>query len=117
MPLIQMTIDPIIAQIGPFQLGWHGIFTSLALVAGLWLGFKRAAQLGIDTEAMAAGEKPSVDRDAVLSFNLAINGQSDGQFEPVLSISRRTQKWPLTCENVSDRHHLDTPNNTPRNHS
>lgn len=55
MPLIQMTMDPIIAQIGPVQLGWHGIFTALALVVGLWLGFWRARQLGIDTEAMAAG--------------------------------------------------------------
>jgi phosphatidylglycerol:prolipoprotein diacylglycerol transferase len=55
MPPIQMTIDPIIAQIGPLQIGWHGIFSMLALLAGLWLGFRRAAELGIDTEAMAAG--------------------------------------------------------------
>ena len=29
--------DPIIAQLGPFQLGWHGIFTAVAVVAAIWL--------------------------------------------------------------------------------
>jgi phosphatidylglycerol:prolipoprotein diacylglycerol transferase len=55
MPPIHMTIDPILAEIGSLQIGWHGIFTALALLAGLWLGFKRAAQLGLDVDAMAAG--------------------------------------------------------------
>ena len=55
MPLIQVTIDPIIAQIGPFQLGWHGIFSMLALLAGVWLGLWRMRQLGIDTDAVASG--------------------------------------------------------------
>jgi len=55
MPPIQMTIDPILAEVGSFQIGWHGIFTALALLAGLWLGFRRAAQLGLDVDAMAAG--------------------------------------------------------------
>src|SRR5215212_11134084 len=55
MPLIQVTIDPIIAQIGPFQLGWHGIFSMLGLLAGVWLGLWRMRQLGIDTDAVASG--------------------------------------------------------------
>jgi phosphatidylglycerol---prolipoprotein diacylglyceryl transferase len=55
MPLIQVTIDPIIAQIGPFQLGWHGVFSMLALVAGVWIGLWRARQLGIDVDTMVSG--------------------------------------------------------------
>jgi phosphatidylglycerol---prolipoprotein diacylglyceryl transferase len=55
MPLIQITIDPIIAQIGPFQLGWHGVFSLLALVAGVWIGLRRAHQLGIDVDLMVSG--------------------------------------------------------------
>jgi len=39
--------DPLIAQLGPFQLGWHGIFTALAVVAGLWLAGRLAEQRGI----------------------------------------------------------------------
>jgi phosphatidylglycerol:prolipoprotein diacylglycerol transferase len=52
---IEISIDPIIAQIGPFQLGWHGIFSLLALVAGVWLGLRRAGRLGIDVDTMASG--------------------------------------------------------------
>jgi phosphatidylglycerol---prolipoprotein diacylglyceryl transferase len=55
MPLIQITIDPIIAQIGPFQLGWHGIFSLLALLVGVWIGLRRARQLGIDVDTMVSG--------------------------------------------------------------
>src|SRR5688572_27974111 len=55
MPLIQITIDPIIAQIGPFQLGWHGIFSLLALVFGVWIGLWHARLLGIDVDTMVSG--------------------------------------------------------------
>jgi phosphatidylglycerol:prolipoprotein diacylglycerol transferase len=55
MPLIQISIDPIVAQIGPFQLGWHGIFSMLALLAGVWIGLWRARQLGIDVDTMVSG--------------------------------------------------------------
>jgi len=55
MPLIQIAIDPIIAQIGPFQLGWHGVFSLLALLAGVWIGLARARQLGVDVDTMASG--------------------------------------------------------------
>ena len=55
MPLIQMTMDPIIAQIGPFELGWHGVFSTLALLAGLWIGLARAGQLGLDVDKMVSG--------------------------------------------------------------
>ena len=39
--------DPLIAQLGPFQLGWHGIFTALAVVAGVWLAGWLAERQGI----------------------------------------------------------------------
>ena len=55
MPPIEITIDPIIAQLGPFQLGWHGVFSLLALVVGVWLGLGRAGQLGIDVDTMVSG--------------------------------------------------------------
>ena len=55
MPPIELTIDPIIAQLGPFQLGWHGIFSMLALLAGVWIGLWRARQLGLDTDTMISG--------------------------------------------------------------
>jgi phosphatidylglycerol:prolipoprotein diacylglycerol transferase len=55
MPLIQITMDPIIAQVGPFQLGWHGVFSLLALLAGVWVGLRRAHQLGIDVDTMVSG--------------------------------------------------------------
>lgn len=55
MPLFTITIDPIIAQIGPLQLGWHGVFSMLALIIGLWIGLGRARQLGLDVDAMVSG--------------------------------------------------------------
>jgi phosphatidylglycerol---prolipoprotein diacylglyceryl transferase len=55
MPVIQFTIDPIIAQLGPFQLGWHGIFSMLALVAGVWIALWHARQLDIDVDTMVSG--------------------------------------------------------------
>jgi hypothetical protein len=27
MITVDISFDPIIAQLGPFQLGWHGVFT------------------------------------------------------------------------------------------
>ncbi len=44
--------DPIIAQVGPIQLGWHGIFTALALVVALWLAGRLATQRGIPSEVV-----------------------------------------------------------------
>lgn len=55
MPLIQITIDPTIAQIGPFQLGWHGVFSVLALLVGVWIALWHARLLGIDVDTMVSG--------------------------------------------------------------
>ena len=55
MPLIQITIDPIIAQIGPLQLGWHGVFSMRALIVGVWIALWHARLLGIDVDTMVSG--------------------------------------------------------------
>lgn len=55
MPLFQITIDPIIAQVGPLTIGWHGLFSMLALLVGVWLGVRRAGRLGVDTDVMVSG--------------------------------------------------------------
>lgn len=55
MPLVDITIDPIVAQLGPIQLGWHGIFSMLALLAGLWLGLARFRSLGLDVDLIVSG--------------------------------------------------------------
>lgn len=34
---LTFSFDPIIAQLGPFQLGWHGLFTALAVAVALWV--------------------------------------------------------------------------------
>jgi phosphatidylglycerol:prolipoprotein diacylglycerol transferase len=41
--------DPVIAQWGPFQLGWHGIFTALAVAVGLWLAGRLAERRGMSS--------------------------------------------------------------------
>ncbi len=39
MPVvIDVTFDPVIAQIGPFQVNWASVFTTAGLVIALWLG-------------------------------------------------------------------------------
>ena len=42
--------DPIIAQIGPFQLGWHGLFTALAVGVALWLAGYLGKRQGISQD-------------------------------------------------------------------
>lgn len=53
--LFNVTIDPIIAQLGPVQLGWHGLFSALALVVGVWVGLWRAARLGLPVDPIVTG--------------------------------------------------------------
>ena len=42
LAVIIIDLDPNIAQIGPFVLTWHGVFSALGLAAGIWI----AAYLG-----------------------------------------------------------------------
>lgn len=47
---LDIGFDPIIAQAGPFQLGWHGVFTALGVLVGIWLGMRRAERFGVPSE-------------------------------------------------------------------
>jgi len=49
---LTFAFDPVIAQWGPFQLGWHGIFTALAVMVALWLAGRLAIQRGIPSEVV-----------------------------------------------------------------
>jgi phosphatidylglycerol---prolipoprotein diacylglyceryl transferase len=53
MITIDIGFDPIIAQLGPFQLGWHGAFTALAVVGGVWLALRLARSRGISGELVS----------------------------------------------------------------
>ena len=44
-----------ILQLGPLQLGWHGLFSALALVVGVWVGLWRAARLGLPIDPIMIG--------------------------------------------------------------
>jgi phosphatidylglycerol:prolipoprotein diacylglycerol transferase len=46
---LTFSFDPVIAQWGPFQLGWHGLFTTLAVVVAVWLAGRLAERRGISS--------------------------------------------------------------------
>jgi phosphatidylglycerol:prolipoprotein diacylglycerol transferase len=48
--LIYNPIDPNIVQIGPFLITWHGLFTVLGVLAGVWLAEREIGRRGIPTE-------------------------------------------------------------------
>jgi phosphatidylglycerol:prolipoprotein diacylglycerol transferase len=50
---IDIGFDPVIARIGAFELGWHGIFTAIAVIAGIWLAHHLASRRGIPTDVVA----------------------------------------------------------------
>lgn len=51
---INLAFDPILAQLGPFQLGWHGVFTTLAVAVAVWLGLRLAGRRGFPTEPLGS---------------------------------------------------------------
>src|SRR4051794_2728332 len=53
MITVDIGFDPIIARLGTFELGWHGILTSVAVLAGVWLALWLAARRGISTDMVA----------------------------------------------------------------
>ncbi len=48
--LIYNPLDPNIVQIGPFLLTWHGLFTVLGVLAGVWLAEREIRRKGMETE-------------------------------------------------------------------
>jgi phosphatidylglycerol:prolipoprotein diacylglycerol transferase len=51
--VLTFAFDPLIAQLGAFQLGWHGLFTALAVGAAIWLVMRLAEQGGLPTDRIA----------------------------------------------------------------
>ncbi|HEY8478181.1 MAG TPA: prolipoprotein diacylglyceryl transferase [Chloroflexota bacterium] len=52
MFVVDIAIDPIIAQVGPLQLAWHGVFTALAVALAVWFGLRLGEQRGMPREAL-----------------------------------------------------------------
>lgn len=50
--MIEIGIDPNIATIGPFDIGWHGILMLLGIIAGVSLTFVLAKRAGIPEETV-----------------------------------------------------------------
>jgi phosphatidylglycerol:prolipoprotein diacylglycerol transferase len=50
---VDIGFDPVIFQLGSFQLAWHGLFTVLGVAAGVWLALHLAKQRGISTELVS----------------------------------------------------------------
>jgi phosphatidylglycerol:prolipoprotein diacylglycerol transferase len=47
---IVINIDPNIAQLGPFTLSWHGLFSAIGVIAGVTIGVRVAAEAGASEE-------------------------------------------------------------------
>jgi phosphatidylglycerol---prolipoprotein diacylglyceryl transferase len=47
---VTFAFDPILLRLGPFEIGWHGIFTALAVGIALWIGLRGAERLGVLSE-------------------------------------------------------------------
>jgi phosphatidylglycerol:prolipoprotein diacylglycerol transferase len=50
--VVNVAFDPRIAYLGPFELGWHGIFTALAVLCAIWIGLRLAERRGLPAEAL-----------------------------------------------------------------
>jgi phosphatidylglycerol:prolipoprotein diacylglycerol transferase len=46
------SFDPIIAQLGPFQLGWHGFFTAIAVAVAIWFAGYLGVRRGIPQDTV-----------------------------------------------------------------
>jgi phosphatidylglycerol:prolipoprotein diacylglycerol transferase len=49
---VDISFDPIIAQIGPFQLGWHGLFTAIAVVVAIRLAAYLGERQGVPADTI-----------------------------------------------------------------
>jgi phosphatidylglycerol:prolipoprotein diacylglycerol transferase len=45
--LITLRFDPVFLRVGGLDLGWHGVFTALAVGVAVWVGLARARAMGI----------------------------------------------------------------------
>ena len=45
--MIHLTFDPVFLRLGALEVGWHGLFTALAVMVGVMYGMQSAAKRGI----------------------------------------------------------------------
>lgn len=46
--MVTFSFDPVIVQLGPIQIGWHGVFTVVAIAVGVWWGLRGARRIGVE---------------------------------------------------------------------
>jgi phosphatidylglycerol:prolipoprotein diacylglycerol transferase len=81
---IHIDIDPEITEIGPFLLTWHGFFTALGIVAGVYLSTKIARVKGIPTDEIYNAAMPVVFGGIVGARTLfVIENFDDFQSDPL----------------------------------
>jgi phosphatidylglycerol:prolipoprotein diacylglycerol transferase len=51
---IDIAFDPVIAQVGPFQIGWHGLFTALAVLVAVRVAAMLGRRQGFDPETISS---------------------------------------------------------------
>jgi phosphatidylglycerol:prolipoprotein diacylglycerol transferase len=51
--VVTFAFDPLIAQLGALQLGWHGLFTALAVGVAVWLAMRLAELRQLPTDRIA----------------------------------------------------------------
>jgi phosphatidylglycerol:prolipoprotein diacylglycerol transferase len=44
--MIEINIDPVLVRLGPVLITWHGFFTAVAVLAGIWLATRFAVERG-----------------------------------------------------------------------
>jgi phosphatidylglycerol:prolipoprotein diacylglycerol transferase len=46
LTMIEITIDPVLLRLGPLMITWHGFFTAVAVLAGIWLATRFGVERG-----------------------------------------------------------------------
>jgi phosphatidylglycerol:prolipoprotein diacylglycerol transferase len=44
--MIEINIDPVLLRLGPLMITWHGFFTAVGVLAGIWLATRFAVERG-----------------------------------------------------------------------
>src|SRR3954447_22047369 len=44
--MIEINIDPVLLRLGPLMITWHGLFTAVGVLAGIWLATRFAVERG-----------------------------------------------------------------------
>jgi phosphatidylglycerol---prolipoprotein diacylglyceryl transferase len=46
LTMIEINIDPVLLRLGPLMITWHGFFTAVAVLAGIWLATRFGVERG-----------------------------------------------------------------------